>query len=73
VVYATGFYRTRTRIRIRIRIRKATMVHRGFEYEYRCTEYRFAEYEYEEIRCDARTYALPTINSRRTKNIKAWL
>jgi hypothetical protein len=28
--------------------RKATVVHRGFEYEYRCTEYRFAEYEYEE-------------------------
>ncbi|MFN9347665.1 MAG: hypothetical protein ACK6B2_11035 [Planctomycetota bacterium] len=25
----------------------------AIEYEYRCTEYRFAEYEYEEIRCDA--------------------
>ena len=25
------------------------------EYEYRCTEYRFAEYEYDEIRKEART------------------
>ncbi|MCE2752212.1 MAG: hypothetical protein LW720_10010 [Pirellula sp.] len=30
----------------------------AIEYEYRCTEYRFAEYEYDEIRCEARTHAL---------------
>jgi len=42
-VYATGLDRTRN----------STLVHRGFEYEYRCTEYRFAEYEYEEILRDA--------------------
>ncbi|MFN6400408.1 MAG: hypothetical protein ACK449_10970 [Planctomycetota bacterium] len=33
----------------------ASAVRTAIEYEYRCTEYRFAEYEYEEIRCDART------------------
>ncbi|MFN6301595.1 MAG: hypothetical protein ACK6AT_07360 [Planctomycetota bacterium] len=33
----------------------ASAVQTAIEYEYRCTEYRFAEYEYEEIRCDART------------------
>ncbi|MFN6136925.1 MAG: hypothetical protein ACK480_00310, partial [Planctomycetota bacterium] len=37
------------------------VVQTAIEYEYRCTEYRFAEYEYEEIRCDPRTYVLPTI------------
>ncbi len=26
-------------------------VRTAIEYEYRCTEYRFAEYEYDEIRC----------------------
>ncbi|MFN9347274.1 MAG: hypothetical protein ACK6DQ_11815 [Planctomycetota bacterium] len=40
--------RTRTRSGI-------AAVHTAIEYEYRCTEYRFAEYEYEEIRCDARS------------------
>ena len=29
-------------------------VRTAIEYEYRCTEYRFAEYEYDEIRCEAR-------------------
>jgi hypothetical protein len=29
-------------------------VQTAIEYEYRCTEYRFAEYEYDEIRCEAR-------------------
>ncbi|MFM8260860.1 MAG: hypothetical protein ACKN9S_01140 [Pirellula sp.] len=33
----------------------ASAVKTAIEYEYRCTEYRFAEYEYEEIRCDPRT------------------
>jgi hypothetical protein len=37
------------------------VVNRDFEYEYRCTEYRFAEYEYEETRCDVRSYVSPTI------------
>ena len=39
----------------------ASAVQTAIEYEYRCTEYRFAEYEYEEVRCDARTYVSPTI------------
>ena len=30
-------------------------VRTAIEYEYRCTEYRFAEYEYDEIRCEARS------------------
>ena len=28
------------------------------EYEYPFTEYRFAEYEYDEIRCEARAYSM---------------
>ncbi|MFM7516960.1 MAG: hypothetical protein ACKO3V_08460 [Pirellula sp.] len=35
--------------------RSVSAVQTAVEYEYRCTEYGFAEYEYEEIRCDART------------------
>jgi len=31
-------------------------VRTAIEYEYRCTEYRFAEYEYDEIRCEARPW-----------------
>ncbi len=34
-------------------------VQTAIEYEYRCTEYRFAEYEYDEIRCEARTKRSP--------------
>ena len=30
-------------------------VQTAIEYEYRCTECRFAEYEYDKIRCEART------------------
>ena len=33
----------------------------SIEYEYRCTEYRFAEYEYDEIRRDAQ----PILSTRR--------
>jgi hypothetical protein len=36
-------------------------VQKAIEYEYRCTEYRpprRTEYEYDEIRCEARTHAL---------------
>ena len=33
-------------------------VQTAIEYEYRFTEYRLAEYEYDEIRCEARTTVL---------------
>ena len=39
----------------------ASAVQTAIEYEYRCTEYLFAEYQYEEIQSDARTYVAPTI------------
>jgi hypothetical protein len=36
-------------------------VQTAIEYEYRCTEYRSAEHEYEEFQSDARTYVSPTV------------
>ena len=49
-VHWSASYREPPRSTIRI-----AAVQTAIEYEYRFTEYRLAEYEYDEIRCEART------------------